>query len=234
MSSRGPSGTRSPGALRRGLGPLTDSGQSDAGRRPTATHAEAARSPRTCSWEGGLASATAGAVVSRSVNSGNRGALSRPKGREFRKKKREPALGRLSAPPASQPQPQPRRCGGPPPFTHPNEQLREINASNCQTIKSYIRGRIPPSPASELATDTAITATFYSTEPGPASPPRRDRSVPGQAHTRGSTWCPFIPPLARCGGRAGGRAGGQAGPGLRVPPNDLPTVESPTLCPLPA
>lgn len=28
-------------------------------------------------------------------------------------------------------------------FTHPNEQLREINASNCQTIKSYIGGRIP-------------------------------------------------------------------------------------------
>lgn len=37
--------------------------------------------------------------------------------------------------------------GGPLAFTHPNEQLREINASNCQTIKSYIRGRIPPPPA---------------------------------------------------------------------------------------
>lgn len=33
------------------------------------------------------------------------------------------------------------------PFTHPNEQLREINASNCQTIKSYVRGRIPQPPA---------------------------------------------------------------------------------------
>lgn len=32
-------------------------------------------------------------------------------------------------------------------FTHPNEQLREINASNCQTIKSNIRGRIPQPPA---------------------------------------------------------------------------------------
>lgn len=46
-------------------------------------------------------------------------------------------------------------------FTHPNEQLREINASNCQTIKSYIRGRIPQPPAEELATDIAIITTLY-------------------------------------------------------------------------
>lgn len=79
-------------------------------------------------------------------------------------------------------------------FTHPNEQLGEINASNCQTIKSYIRGRIPQPRAQEPATDTAIIATFYVAEAQPQP------SVSSEEHPCSGCCAPGSPllPLARC------------------------------------